>query len=149
MPQLLETDPRLKESPVNTELFKKIYETIAQDGVVDSSKFDMDTWECNLIHSASCGTTRCVAGWAIHFASGGSRLYSGDLSSPQPVVDLADRHDVLSASGVVDFDRLGADLLGLDRDEKSLFYVDEERALQFVRLAAQGDRTGARAVLGL
>lgn len=136
---------------MNTELFKKIYETIAPDGVVDSSKFDMDTWEGkpDPIRSASCGTTRCVSGWAIHFASGGSQLYSKDLSSPQPVVDLADRHDVLSASGVVDFDRLGAALLGLDRDEKSLFYVDEERALQFVRLAAQGDRTGARAVLGL
>lgn len=132
---------------MNTELFKKIYETIAPDGMVDEGAFDMDTWEGE--PEASCGTTRCVAGWAIHFASGGSRLYSEDLSSPQPVVDLADWHDVLSASGVVDFDRLGAALLGLDRDEKSLFYVDEERALQFVRLAAQGDRTGARAVLGL
>ena len=125
---------------MNTELFKKIYETIAPDGVVDSSKFNMSEWE-------GCGTTRCVSVWAIYFASGGTSLLDDQR---REVFDLADRYGVYTGHQWIDFEVLGAMVLGLTLDEAEvLFHTREADAVQFVRLAAQGNEAGALAVLDL
>lgn len=133
---------------MNTELFKKIHDVIR----ADPAGFDMGTWEGlkDYGHPA-CGTTRCVAGWAVHFASGEGGLFAiidGRAEYSPGVLALAGRLDV-----ALSFDRdhpvadLGAKVLGLERGDRELFYADEKTAAEFVRLAAQGDDEAARAVL--
>ena len=132
---------------MNTELFRKINEVIAPAGVIAWDLFNMGAWEGV---NASCGTTRCVAGWAIHFEIGGGPLYKDDgLSLADSVYDLADRIGARRyAEGMVDFEDLAAILLGLGIYERSLFYADEETAAEFVALAAEGREDEAREVLG-
>lgn len=133
---------------MNTELFKKIHDAIE----ADPAGFDMGAWEgLKDYEHPACGTTRCVAGWAVHFASGEGGLYIvGERTEWTPgVLALAERlgvrvGDVHIGSPVAD---LGAKVLGLERGDRKLFYTDGETAAGFVRLAAQGDDEAARAVL--
>lgn len=126
---------------MNTELFKKVHEVINDD----LDQFDMDAWEDN-----SCGTTRCVGGWAIYFAAGEVPLYNWESSGvSEEVIALADRLGVQSIPDIkwVHFPQLAARVLGLEEHDVRLFHVGEITATEFVRLAAQGDEEGARAVL--
>lgn len=131
----------------NTELFRKIHEVIAPaPGVIAWDLFNMSTWEDG---DNSCGTTRCVAGWAIHYATDGAPLYNpSGTGHSAAVVNLAIR---LGAGryndDTVDLEDLGAKILGLEGSDRQLFYVDEERAVDFVLLAAQGREDEASEVL--
>jgi hypothetical protein len=51
-------------SRLNTELFKKIHEVVS----ANPQRHDQATWEGQSV--GDCGTTRCVAGWAVHLATG-------------------------------------------------------------------------------
>lgn len=129
---------------MNTELFRKINEVIAPAGVIAWDVFNMGTWEGV---NASCGTTRCVAGWAIHLTTG-QPLFADEFKMHSSVTDLADRVGARRyAEGMVDFEDLAAGLLGLGIYERSLFYADEETASEFVALAAEGREDEAREVL--
>lgn len=128
---------------MNTELFRKIRD------VVDTDAFDMDTWEGDAevfdMGASECGTTRCIAGWAIHFSlpEGDNNLRdeSGVLS--EAVVDLA-RSRGLQAADRYNFAAIGADLLGISRSLASeVFYLENDTAREFVDLAAAGDDEGA------
>jgi hypothetical protein len=136
---------------VNTELFRKIDEVIAIDGVEpDYNALEMASWEDD---SNTCGTTRCVAGWGIYLTTG-KPLYDGRGDLDPSVIELANQHGVEvkdhSVGGkVVDFEELGAAILDLEGGEKHLFYVSEETAVEFVHFAAQGQKDRARRVLGL
>ena len=136
---------------MNTELFRKIDEVIAIDGVEpDPDKLDMSSWE---EETPSCGTTRCVAGWGIHLTTG-KPLYDSHGELDESVIELANEHGVEvkhhAISGkVVDFEELGAKVLDLEGDEKLVFYVGGETAVGFVHLAAQGKKDQARRILGL
>lgn len=55
---------------INTELFQKIYDQISQH----PETHDQATFEYRDI---SCGTTRCVAGWAVAIAHGIESIYTG------------------------------------------------------------------------
>lgn len=129
---------------MNTELFKKIHDQITSE----PDGFDMNTWEGP---GAACGTTRCVAGWAIYFATGSPLYgYSGAGAHPK-VVELARDLGVKVYPGdsvnFEDFGDLGAKLLGLEGFDRDLFYASEEVAARFVQLAAAGDEDAAREVL--
>lgn len=120
--------------PLNTELFQKIDDIIQ----VFPGAFHMGTWEGT--SPSGCGTTRCIAGWAVYFALEEQDLFESP-DSPFPseaLIRLAERHDARTGSGV-DFDKLGRELLGLEAGQGYLFYVDNERAVQLVALAADGD----------
>jgi hypothetical protein len=89
----------------------------------EPGSFDMDSWEEGLYDEdgKQCGTTRCIAGWAVYFAEkDGRRTLVWDT--------LQD----------------GISLLGLTRDEFSdehdvpLFYDTNYRALERLRELASG-----------
>lgn len=131
----------------NRQLFQKIYEVIApESGVIDWHKFSMSSWEDD---DSSCGTARCVAGWAIHYESGGAPVYTEDgLGHSEAVVELADRVGAtMFSSRTVDLEDLAGRLLGLEGSDRQLFYTDEETAAEFVHLAAQGRDDEASEVL--
>lgn len=108
---------------IDNARFAKIHEHIqAEDG------FAMHTWE----YGGFCGTTRCVAGWAIYDEIGAA-LYDGSNQVSVEVHHLADRLRVNDY-----MEDIGAALLGLPDDLRSVFYTDEELAAEFVRRAAGG-----------
>lgn len=120
---------------MNTELFRKINDVISRD----RGGLNMDSWE-NV-----CGTTRCVAGWAIYFEAGEVPLYADSTGRySDGVRELAARVGVSMCDSPF-FARLGAKLLGLRCSE--LFYVDDDLAARFVALAAEGRDEEALALL--
>lgn len=121
---------------MNTELFRKINDVISRD----RGGLNMDSWE-NV-----CGTTRCVAGWAIYFEAGEVPLYADSTTGrySDGVMELAARVGVSMRDSLL-FPRLGAKLLGLRCSE--LFYVDDDLAARFVALAAEGRDEEALALL--
>lgn len=72
----------------------------------------------------TCGTTRCLAGWAIHFAA-------ADEGIDMATTTLEDAARELGYSGsydMVNYDDAGMEILGLTGDEASVFWNDETRA---------------------
>jgi hypothetical protein len=125
---------------MNTELFKKIHDIIS----ADPDKLGMSSWEN---FDPGCGTTRCVSGWAVCLTTGTSLYDLADEVHPE-VKKLARDHGALTSGGYsIDFQKLGASLLGLSEYESNAFYLDDDPALEFVRLASEGDREGARRYL--
>lgn len=80
-----------------------------------------------------CGTTRCVAGWAVHFAA----PEASDLGEAkrQAVADLGIEHEVHSFSGVA------ARLLGLNGYEAGELFLDaaDDEAVDLLRQYAEMD----------
>lgn len=123
---------------MNTELFRRVLEVIE----AEPQGFAMDSWEGSS-PAAECNTTRCLAGWAIHLTTGEPlyRDFPGGGRHPS-VVALA-RQERTSDS----FEDLGAALLGLRGQDTQAFFLDEDDALEFIRLAASGDSEAARQYL--
>ena len=134
---------------MNQPLFRKIVEVIHVENAIDFGVFNMGTWESsNTDTGASCGTSRCLAGWAIYFELKGAPLYDAGVYNSQRVIDLAERIGArMINDGFVDMADLGAKLLGLDERESSIFFADEETAAEFARRAARGNFAGARELL--
>lgn len=133
---------------MNTELFQKIHEVISPR----PDLLRMHDWE-SIDGSGECGTTRCIAGWAVHLTTGEPLFHlvpDGDgLEMEHPsVLALSDRLGL----GPLDrrnFEMIGARLLGLDTDTaRVVFYdADDDRAREFVRLAAAGEDDAALGLL--
>src|SRR3546814_4173457 len=88
---------------LNTELFAKIYDIITDgDGVPRRQTFSMDTWE------HSCGTSRCVAGWAVHLETG-QPLFERDGGAHRSTLDLAQELGLWTSP--LSWEHLGAALL--------------------------------------
>lgn len=122
---------------LNIELFQKIHDVIS----VEERGFDMANWEDGARNG--CGTTRCVAGWAINLTTGEPLYIDGGDYHHESVIELAKSlgthvQDVGDGSEEADLEALGGKLLGLEPDDRSLFYAGNERAAKFVELAAQG-----------
>lgn len=106
------TKPEMPE--INRELFQKIHDQIT----MEPETHWQGTWE------SDCGSTRCVAGWAIHFAT--------------------DREDVLDGlealgAGAAFFNvpLIAERLLGLTSNESlGLFYAQNSQAAELVELYA-------------
>lgn len=116
---------------MNTELFRKIEEKIN----AAPEALDMDSWE------TSCGTTYCMAGWAIHLTTG-APIYGPDGEYSDATVRLA-----ADLGTVADTAILGGRLLGLDVSEWGVFYVTNGRAKRFIHFAALGQDDLARKTL--
>ena len=126
---------------LNREAFQKIHQVIS----VQPKRLVMSSWE-DEDEFSECGTTRCVAGWAVHFAVGGAPIFNVDGGGPSDVVkELARNHgldfDDFSTASL--FEQLGANLLGLStREARTVFYLPNDVARALVRLAARGDDVG-------
>lgn len=98
---------------INQELFQKIYDQISQH----PETHGQSTWEA----ARGCGTTRCVAGWAINFVHNMGVYQWSDTSD----VDIAVE---------------GRRLLGLNPQQLNLFYCTDAQALEIVHgFAVKGD----------
>lgn len=121
---------------LNIPLFQKIHAQITQD----PGSHYQGSWET----VNECGTTRCLAGWALHFeAHGDVYQYGGGYINgwSAQVRTLIDSRDGLEDWYTVS--QIAKHLLGLTSDQAGrLFYADEERAAEAVRLAAEGDLDG-------
>lgn len=122
---------------LNIPLFQKIHAQITRD----PESHYQGSWET----VNECGTTRCLAGWALHFEAHGNvyEYSSGGFAtgwSAQMRTLFASRDDLEDCWTV---HRLARHLLGLTRDQAGrLFYSDDEMAAEAVRLAADGDLDG-------
>lgn len=132
---------------MNTELFKKINDVVSVDPY---GRLDMSIWE-----DETCGTTRCVAGWAISLTTGQPLTITGPGGVRQhpSVLELAARLGVAVTTdghgrSWASFESLAAKLLHLASADRDLFYSSGDTALEFVALAATGADGEARATLG-
>lgn len=122
---------------LNIPLFQKIHAQITRD----PGSHYQGSWET----VNDCGTTRCLAGWAIHFEAHGD-VYKRDADGfvygwSAQVQALIDSRDDIEDWGSVP--RLAQHLLGLTPDQVSrLFYADDGVVAEAVRLAAEGDLDG-------
>jgi len=102
---------------VNRDLFKRIRDRIREH----PEWHDNWGWERT---DPECGTTRCVAGWAIHFQN--------------PTQDIGETQRQL---GYRRYSQAGRDLLGLTKEEAEyLFYNDNEEAMAMVEHFAENGR---------
>jgi hypothetical protein len=135
-------------SRLNTELFKKIHEVVS----ANPQRHDQATWEGQSV--GDCGTTRCVAGWAVHLATG-QKVFRWESGVPNVLlsgatVRLAREHGIPAESGddpgVVP--KVASKMLGLtDVEAEYLFYADDDRAREIVAAAAAGDIEAFQRVL--
>lgn len=130
---------------INTDMFKRI-----QDIIISSpEKHDQHYFEAG----NGCGTTRCVAGWAIHLwgLDNGITGTLGDVREEyidsvgvdaiveSQNIEVSD-HSSIVVRDWIDAEHIGARILGLDGDQGySLFFnLDNDDALRMVKEYAQG-----------
>lgn len=112
---------------MNVELFRRI------EAIVRTSPnlLDMLHWEGQ---PNPCGTTRCIAGWAVALTVDGP-VYKSDDTFSQSAKDLAAEHGAVTRGGAVDMGILGAALLGMDLGPASdLFQSPSRVAIRFLEL---------------
>lgn len=111
----------------NTAMFRKIHDQISNH----PEGFNMLSWESY----DGCGTTRCVAGWAIY-------LRAEELGYGMTDDYLSDVVTQLCQNGVVsdtEFEVAGAEILGIDPDgDTALFHCDNNEAADIVKAFAEG-----------
>lgn len=103
------------------ELWRKIdHQLTTEPESHDQGDFESDDDD-------DCGTSRCVAGWAIHFFSGG-----GHRSIYAAKREIEKRH--YQGEGFVHSATMGRDILGLSqKDSDWLFYdTDNDEAAAYV-----------------
>ncbi|MFF0183508.1 hypothetical protein [Streptomyces sp. NPDC005244] len=99
--------------PVNTELLRKVRETIRRH----PEKHDQGNWGLK----TECGTTHCIAGWAA--------FLSGAVIDWERELDGAWSADTVNggARSIEDYAR---DALGLTFDQSNIFYMGRDDALR-------------------
>lgn len=119
---------------MNTELFRKVRDSAAVEGALNMSYWEDD-------RRGACGTSRCIAGWAVYHALGEKPVYSGDDLSPAA-------RELAGSLGVgVDVSPIAEKLLDLPPDVAgALFYVDDDAATEFLNLVVD-DEAAALALL--
>lgn len=119
---------------INTEMFQKVYDQITQH----PETHYQGTWENGYggYDDDECGTTRCVAGWAVAFAKGWeNESILGRCGLGVMLPDGSGRH--MSPVGAV-----AADILGLDLTEAYELFYDTNNAEAVeacLRYANKGD----------
>lgn len=111
---------------INTEMFQKIYDQITQH----PDTHDQGTFE-------DCGTSRCIAGWAVALRYGvaDTTIYSGEV--PDREDEEVEGVGYLSGTAVI-----ARNILGLTGEQAyDLFYdLNDERAVEkCLRYATKGD----------
>lgn len=115
---------------INTDMFRRIHEQIT----AHPETHYQGTFE------ADCGTTRCVAGWAVHFWGVDKNLDSSlDIGALSEVYVSTQDIGFKPESEVIELgwealEAVAADILGLDNcDANRLFYtMNDEEAVRFV-----------------
>lgn len=109
----------------NREMFQRIDKILEEFPELHHQNF----WEAAPEVTDSCGTTRCVAGWAVWLKAVDLGLMSRkrDAVSNDIVRAVAEHYDLASITPIiatdVTFEKLGAAILGLNENEAaSLFY---------------------------
>lgn len=120
---------------VNRELFQKIHEVIT----LHPEQHDQGTWEES---DPTCGTTRCVAGWAVTLTTGKPVYGKGEALHPATLA-LGKRPGIPSVPSIA------GELLGLsDVVAWDLFYrTSNDKARDVVRAFAEGRNDDARLIL--
>lgn len=92
---------------------------------------DQADWE---IYNNECGTTRCIAGWAVMLAKPGHQSAEEALHYVvQENMDDAEIFDI-SFNGGGDFFSIGKRLLGLyEFEADKMFLTDDERAIELLK----------------
>lgn len=97
----------------NKELFRKIRDQIN----ADPNSHNQGAWE----FIGGCGTSRCIAGWAIHLTYPDQSVFTAAL----------DRYPHLSMSEAVE--RLAKGLLDISgKEARTLFYAGDFEACELV-----------------
>lgn len=138
---------------MNRELFKKIDDRIT----LTPARLDMESWETQPADRTECGTTRCIAGWAIYETTG-QPLYvtdeRGAIRQHPSLVALAERlGTVIWGKGTdvqeVNIPALAMKLLDLPRAHRHLFYTDDDIAVAYVKAVVEGRNIDAERLLDL
>lgn len=126
----------------NIELLTKVRDLVA----ADPTKLDMGIWALvpyDLVQlndggmaKVTCGTTACIAGWAVQL--GGSKL----LVTEQDLRDgVYSAGSCVAGNGrVVDIENHARKLLGLTQDEADyLFFVDDDQVIPLLTRLIKGE----------
>jgi len=128
---------------VNIELFKKV--KIQVD--TEEASLDMANWEAQ--GDPVCGTTRCLAGWAVNLTTGAPLYTWRKREGWSEIVDLSPETTALADAHELNHDipQIAGHLLGLTAHEENVFYMDEGAVFEFIDLVASGHVATARAFL--
>ena len=138
---------------MNRELFKKIDDMIT----LTPTRLDMESWENQPADRTECGTTRCIAGWAVYETTG-QPLYviddDGLVRQHPSLTTLAERlGTAISGKGTefqeVNISALAVKLLDLPRSHRALFYSEDDIAAAYVKAVAEGRDDDAARLLDL
>lgn len=132
----------------NIELFKRVYETIKVEGDDYEWRdlFNMSSWE-DIPFAESCGTTRCVAGWAIYLETG-ERVFSKDGWLSEKTLDLAGQLGLDLGARNTRVDLVAASLLGLNKWQSNILFLTAEwYALKIVKAFAEDRVPDAESLL--
>lgn len=114
---------------LNRELFQKIHQQITDR----PETHDQSSWE------TACGTSRCIAGWAVHLTTNAPVYEPGSLSESLSFQTRSLADDILPEHVLRTVPSIARHLLGLDAEEAGrIFYAIDEDARLAVRLAAEG-----------
>lgn len=88
------------------------------------SYYDPNTEDYVPYTKEQCGTTRCLAGWAIHFEA----MDRGVDMVNTPLEEAARLLDPATPSEYTDWEGIGAKILGLNESETAVFWYEEKAA---------------------
>lgn len=131
---------------MNRELFQKIHDVIS----VDPESFEMTSWETD---GTLCGTTRCIAGWAVSIAADGP-VFNPDYEAPNARVYSGEVYALAESMGIgtagLSVPCLAERLLGLSEHQANavFFNFDNARMAEYVEAAANGDTDRCARLLG-
>jgi len=123
-------DPSVPVTAKQLALRKRVYQQARQH----PDSLDMDCWEGALkVCGDTCHTTRCIGGWAQFFVRG--HVYqAADPLRNIPVVEV----DAVILMGLSEEEFGAADL----NDDDGLFYLDDEEAVERMRVLADAGTGG-------
>lgn len=106
--------------------------------VYEISIYNPATGESGYVSTAECGTTRCVAGWAVFFDA----VDKGVNVTNRYLYQISrDANGNSLIWDYVDYQGLGANILDISHEEADdLFHTDNETAYHMVKEYAEGRR---------
>lgn len=119
----------------NTEMFTRIMNQISDH----PETHNQASWEWAV---SSCGTTRCVAGWALHFWGVDQGFGHLDLDYLRAEYVKANPAVRCWPSAGATYVEIGADILGLENSEAHHLFVeiqDQDEAFDLVSKYAHGE----------
>lgn len=137
----------------NTEMFKRIRDQIkadpktfymsgweddlsaeaAEDGDWDHGYYNPSTGDYEDVMASECGTTRCIAGWAIHFEA----LDRG-LNVNSDLMGLTNELGRIFDIPQPNYETVAMRIL--DTSDRSMFYANNEGGWEIVNEYANGER---------